>query len=115
LKEARHHHFIPQFYLKRFAKPDNKKLKIIVIDLQKKVHLETTPRNVGGKKDFNRVETKGILPDGLENLLSSFEGKAENAIDEIRSNLKFQGEPRKCILNLIALLAIRSPQAEVKY
>lgn len=108
--EARHHHYISEFYLNGFAKSAGKKHKITVLDLKRRCHFETIPRNIGSRRDFNRVEKEGMPPDFLENKLSSFEGEAAKCIKEIETHCKFEDESLKCILNFIALLVVRSPQ-----
>lgn len=107
---ARHHHYLSQYYLKGFTRGSSKKSKITVIDLKEKKRFETIPRNVGGIRDFNRIEVEGIDPNIIEISLSKFEGEAASALKNIEDDLSFEGETRELILNLIAILAIRSPE-----
>jgi hypothetical protein len=107
---ARHHHFLSQCYLKGFTRGKSKKSKLAVIDLKGKKSFETTPRNVGGVRDFNRVEIEGVDPNYLESELSKFEGLAATALKQLRETLDFSGETKDVILNLIALIAVRSPE-----
>ena len=51
-----------------------------MIDFSTRKNFETTPRNVGGIRDFNRIEIEGYEPDALENAWSEFEGSAATAI-----------------------------------
>jgi hypothetical protein len=55
---ARNHHFVPQFYLKGFAKPRSKDGKLIVFDLKNRKTFVTRTRNVAAKRDYNRVDIK---------------------------------------------------------
>lgn len=107
---ARHHHYLSQCYLKGFTKGDSKKSKLTVIDFREKKLFETTPRNVGGIRDFNRIDIEAIDQNALEKSLSEFEGKAASALHDLEESLRFDGETRSLILNLIALLAVRSPE-----
>lgn len=107
---ARHHHFLSQCYLKGFTRGKSKKSKLAVIDLKGRKSFETTPRNVGGVRDFNRVEIEGVDPNHLESELSKFEGQAATALKNLRKTLDFSGETKVIILNLIALIAVRSPE-----
>jgi len=107
---ARHHHFLSQCYLKGFTKGKSKKSKLAVIDAKGKKSFETTPRNVGGVRDFNRVEIEGVDPNHLESELSKFEGEAATALKKLRETLDFSGETKDILLNLIALIAVRSPE-----
>jgi hypothetical protein len=107
---ARHHHYLSQCYLKGFSKGGSKKSKLTVIDLEKGKEFQTSPRNIGGIRDFNRIDAEGIAPDYLENELSHFEGQAARALKTLSETKVFEGETREIILNLIALFAVRSPE-----
>jgi len=107
---ARHHHYLSQCYLKGFTKGNAKKSKLTVIDLKERKTFETIPRNVGGIRDFNRIDIEGVDPNLLESDLSSFESDAATALKTLRKTLYFSDEVRELILNLVALLAIRSPE-----
>lgn len=109
-KEARHHHYIPQCYLRGFAKGSGKLYRLTVANLKSKQYFDTNPRNVGGIRDFNRLQIKGFKPDALEGMLSNFESQVATAIRNVTQSLSFEGDDRIAILNLIALLAVRSPQ-----
>lgn len=107
---ARHHHYLSQFYLKGFTKGKAKKSKLVVIDLKQKKSFETIPRNVGGMKDFNRIDMEGVDQNFIEKELSEFESKAATALKKLEATKDFTGEIRDLTLNLIALVAVRSPQ-----
>lgn len=107
---ARHHHFLSQCYLKGFTRGKSKKSRLAVIDLKGKKSFETTPRNVGGVRDFNRVEIEGVDPNHIESELSKFEGLAATALKKLKDTLDFSGETKDIILNLIGLIAVRSPE-----
>lgn len=109
-KEARHHHYLSQCYLRGFTKSGGKKSKLCVIDIRNKKHFETNTRNVGGIRDFNRIEIEGLPADTLEMDLSHFEGMVATSLRNVEKNKLFAGEDKENILNLIALLAIRSPE-----
>lgn len=106
---ARQHHYISQFYLKGFTKGRSKKSKLTVIDFKERKRFETNPRNVGGIRDFNRIEIEGIDPNAFESMLSEFEGKAAKALKSVEETLTFDGDNKQIILNLIGLLALRTP------
>lgn len=107
---ARHHHYLSQCYLKGFTKGKAKKSKLTVVDFKEKKRFETIPRNVGGIRDFNRIDVEGIDPNAVESALSEFEGKAAGALKKLEDTLDFSGETKDLVLNLIALLAARSPE-----
>lgn len=107
---ARHHHYLSQCYLKGFTKGKSKKSKLIVIDFKQKKKFETTPRNVGGIRDFNRVDIEGLDQNALEAALSEFEGQAATALKKLEADFDFSGDKKDLILYLIALIAVRSPE-----
>jgi hypothetical protein len=107
---ARNHHYLSQCYLKGFADGGGKASKLTVFDLKQKKYFTTTPRNVGAIRDFNRINADGVDPNILEGSLSSFETKAATALKKLRDGASFDGDIREVTLNLVALLAIRSPQ-----
>ncbi len=107
---ARHHHFLSQCYLKGFTCGQSKKSKLAVIDLKRNTSFETIPRNVGGVRDFNKIEIAGVDPNCLEHELSKFENQVATALKNLRETLNFSGETKGIILNFIALIACRSPE-----
>ncbi|MCD6374290.1 MAG: DUF4238 domain-containing protein [Caldisericaceae bacterium] len=109
-KSSRHHHYLSQFYLKGFTDGRSKKSKLTVIDMRTGRYFKSIPRNVGGIRDFNRIEVDGTDPDILERNLSAFESKVATAIKSIETKCRFGDENKRLVLNLIALLAVRSPE-----
>lgn len=107
---ARNHHYLSQCYLKGFTKGKSKKSKLFVFDLKEKKFFETIPRNVGGIRDFNRVDVDGVDQNHIEQNLADFEGKAATALKRLEDTKDFSGEVKNLILNLIALIAVRSPE-----
>lgn len=107
---ARHHHYLSQCYLKGFTKGRAKKSKLVVFDLKQNKSFETIPRNVGGIRDFNRIEIEGVDQNQLEKDLADFEGKAASALKKLENTKDFTGEVRELIVYLMALIAVRSPE-----
>ncbi len=107
---ARHHHYLSQCYLKGFTKGKAKKSKLTVIDFKERKRFETIPRNVGGIRDFNRIDIEGVDPNAIESALSEFEGQAASALKKLEETLDFSGKTQDLILNLIALIGVRSPE-----
>ena len=109
-KLARHHHYIPQCYLRGFLPIGQKKPKLTVLDLKRTKVFLTGTRGVGGIRDFNRIEADGVSPGSLENSLSSFEGQVAKALNKIEEQRTLVDKPIfNIIINFIALLAIRHP------
>ncbi|MHC9510694.1 DUF4238 domain-containing protein [Kangiella sp. M94] len=107
---ARHHHYLSQCYLKGFTKGGSKKSKLSIIDFRQRRYFETKPRNVGGIRDFNRIDVEGVHPNVLEMSLAEFEREAATALKKLDKGVAFDGEIREVTLALIALLAVRSPE-----
>lgn len=110
MSEARNHHYIPQCYLRGFSEGSGKKRKVVVAIVGTGEVFATNPRNVCGIRDFNRVDLPGVKPDGLESSFSAFETEVAEALRRISTSGKCDGDDRITILNLMAMLAVRSPQ-----
>lgn len=106
---ARHHHFLSQCYLKGFTSNGGKKSKLTVIDLKERKTFESNTRNVGGVRDFNRLELDGVDPNYLESSLAEFEGSVATHLRKLEEGKDFSGETKDIILEFISLLAIRTP------
>lgn len=107
---ARRHHYVPQCYLKGFAK-DPDKPKLFVIDGKERRTFCTAPANVAAERDFHRIEVEGHRPDTLENAFSGFESDVSRALDRIiRARSISDADDRAYLLNLMALMTIKSPR-----
>ena len=83
---------------------------VVVHDFQEKKTYETNTRNICAQRDFMRFEAKGRKPDWLEEEFGKLESEAVAAIREVTRSGVFDGENKNYILNLMALLAVRSPE-----
>lgn len=83
---------------------------VVVHDFHDKRTYETNTRNVCAERDFMRFEAQGRKPDWLEEEFSKLESKACEAIRDVVRTRTFAGEDKNYILNLMALLAVRSPE-----
>lgn len=110
-EESRHHHYIPQAYLRGFAqKRGARQWYTHVTDFAEDRIYPTNIRNVCGERDFMRIEIEGHEPDKIEKKMSGFETKCIEAIRRVAETSKFEGEDANLTLNLMALLAVRSPE-----
>lgn len=110
-EESRHHHYIPQAYLRGFAQPRGaRQWYTHVTDLPEERSYITNIRNVCGERDFMRFEHEDHEPDRIEKEMSNFESKCIEAIRRVAETSKFEGEDANLTLNLMALLAVRSPE-----
>ena len=83
---------------------------VVVHNFQEKKTYETNTRNICAQRDFMRFEAKDREPDWLENEFGKLESKAAVAIREVTKSGIFDGDNKNYILNLMALLAVRSPE-----
>lgn len=108
---SRHHHFLPQCYLKGFAEEVNNKPRLHVIDIVEQRRFETHPRNVGAQRDFNRADVEGLPLDAFEKGFSRFEGQVAPVLVGIENSEKLPtGLDMTALINLVAMLAVRNPQ-----
>lgn len=107
---SRNHHFIPQCYLRMFAQGRSRQAKVYCCDLRERKAFTTLVRNVGARRDFNKVEAEGHGPDALESAYSKFEGPLSEALKRTEKNQSLAEGDLSYVLNLMALLATRHPR-----
>lgn len=106
---ARHHHFLSQCYLKGFTADEADEF-VACVDLQERKHFKSNRRNIGGERDFNKIEITGYAPDFLEKAIGQYiEYPASIAIQNVISTGNFIGSDRSIILTLMAYFAVRNP------
>jgi hypothetical protein len=107
---ARNHHFVPQYYLKGFARPRSKDGKLIVFDLKERKSFVTRPRNVAARRDYNRVEIDGQDPNIVEDQLGILEANADRAFRRIIATRSIDNrDDFSFVLTLIARIALSNP------
>lgn len=107
---ARNHHWVPQCYLKGFAKSRSKNAQLHVADFEANRQFMTVPRNVAAARDFNRIDIDGVDPNHVESGVAVFESSLSKALERICHDGEVRDpEDINLIWNLIALLAVRSP------
>lgn len=109
MNDARNHHYLSQCYLRGFSKNGGKKSKLTAFSLREGKVFETSTRNVGGVRDFNRIEAEGVEPNILESSLAEFEGSVATELKNLSQGLPFTGNTKEIILSFISLLAVRTP------
>ena len=78
--EPRRHHYVPQFYLERFADTQR---RLGAFDRQLEQTMKTSAKNVAVERDFYRLpDSTELPPRALEDLLSAQESAAAEAIRE---------------------------------
>lgn len=108
---ARNHHFVPQFYLRGFAKPRSKDGKLQVFDMERRRRFETNPRNVGSRRDFNRIDVDGVDPNTVESRLSTIETDLDKSFKAIiKAKSISSADDLGSVLVLIARMFLATPQ-----
>ena len=108
--EARNHHFVPQFYLKGFAKLRSKDAKLTSFDLTTGKQFITRSRNVAAKRDYNRVDIEGVDPNFVETEMAKIEGQLDTAFKRIIDAESIDDQDDlSWMLVLISRLAVTSP------
>lgn len=105
-KAARHHHFVPQFYLRNFLND----ARLWVFDTQEIKLFPTGTRNIAGERDLYRLE--GPDPELAEEMFGKIEGTLTPIIAEvIRSEElpKADSDDFVSIVTFIATLVTRHP------
>jgi hypothetical protein len=109
-KFARKHHVVPQGYLAAFTDTGSRDGRLGVFDFETRRFFSAKPRNVGAKRDFNRVHVEGRDPDSLEKSLGHLEGAAISVIRKVcTEECVPPDDDFNWVLNLICLLIVRNP------
>ena len=93
--QPRRHHYVPQFYLERFADPQG---KLGAFDRQAGKVITTSAKNVAVERDFNRLPDDSNLPPMmLDDLYTSQEPEAAVAIRETVSGGRVDPSKRETL------------------
>jgi hypothetical protein len=106
MSEARAHHFVPRCYLNNFTTNG----KITAVDITTGKTFATSTKNVAQERDFNRIESDTLAPDGLESAYATFEGELAPVLKRLSKGDLCSQDDFSYVLNLITLLAIRNPR-----
>ena len=108
---ARNHHYVPQCYLKGFARSRSKNAQLYVVDAAHRRAFTTTPRNVAAQRDFNRIEVPGHDPNLIETSYAEFEAKLAPMLVRLDVAGRFASEDDLHLaLEMVGLLAVRNPR-----
>jgi hypothetical protein len=109
---ARHHHYVPQCYLRGFAVERKKrKYQLLVYDRIARRSYPSATENVAQERDFNRFETESGPPDSFEAGLARFETALAPALKRTIAAAHFPNpDDRAYVLNLVGLIALRNPR-----
>jgi hypothetical protein len=109
VSEPKKHHYLPEFYLKRFSRDG----KIWVYDRERDDLSERRPQTVGIRKHFYRPEHLELEQEHQpETLLSKLESRAAPLIDKVDRGGRITMKDRYDVVNFAALLKSRVPSFE---
>jgi len=106
---ARNHHYISQSYLSAFSELIGKNERVTVFSFSEEKTFSTNIRNVGAKRDFNRIESDDLDPNFLENHLAEFEGSIKPTIKSVAEKADANKKEMSVLLTMIAMYAVRTP------
>lgn len=106
----RKHHFVPQFYLRRFTNEDE---KICVVE--KGIaprNWSTSTENTGAKRDYHTLDWMDAEPDTehIEKKLSTIEGDQNELLQSILETPESCMNRKKELSSFIALMHLRVPE-----
>src|SRR5579871_42759 len=105
---ARRHHYVSEFYLKRFV-ADRDHPHLYVIDRKEHKSFVTSPDNVALERDFHTIDTPGQPSDIVETMLAELEGNISRVFDRIIATRSIQDqEDRGYLLSFLILLCIKT-------
>lgn len=106
---ARNHHYISQAYLSAFSELKGKNEQVEAFSFSEEKIFSTNIRNVGAKRDFNRIESDECDPNVLENHLADFEGSIKPTIKAVVEKADANENEMSVLLTMIAMYAVRTP------
>src|SRR5258708_2718355 len=106
-KPARRHHYVPQFYLARFADAG----QLWCFDCQEGRRMRIGVKDAAVQKDFYISKFRdGTHPMAIEYALAKLEGDLAPAIDRVVTNGSIAPNDLNLIFNFVTLLIVRGPQ-----
>jgi Protein of unknown function (DUF4238) len=107
----RKHHYVPQVLLRGFTLSGTNTGKLHIVDVTRRTTYASTPEGSAKETDYNLVESEGVDPFAIESdlLANTVEGPAASALDALRRGELPDAGGRECMLNFIAMQALRAP------
>lgn len=107
--QARRHHYISQFYLKRFTTNPSKP-RLFVVDVIERKTFRADPKNVAFEKDFHTINVSGQPSDVVETMLARIEGDVAAASKRIVDSCSLSNEnDRAQLLYFATILLVKNP------
>ncbi|HEX3465976.1 MAG TPA: DUF4238 domain-containing protein [Candidatus Elarobacter sp.] len=107
--QARKHHYVSQFYLKRFTANPSKP-RLFVVDIIERKTFTADPKNVAFEKDFHTIDVSGQPSDVVEKMLARIEGDVAEAFKRIVNSCSLSNEnDRAQLLHFATILLVNNP------
>lgn len=108
MNEPKHHHYVPQFYLRQFS-PNNDKISVFLKERSVSLNSQSTSR-FGGINHLYKVDTLGSSDKLIyESNFSKLEGRAKPVIDGLENKNELSWEDASDLAFFVATLAERGP------
>jgi hypothetical protein len=107
---ARQHHYVPQCYLKGFAR-DRRRSQLHVFDFIDQKAFTAHTKNIAQERDFHTLESEDLPADAMERAFSGFESEVSAALARISAAGSLADETDvSYLMNLMALTAVKNPR-----
>ncbi len=107
---ARRHHYIPQCYLKGFAKARDRP-QLFVVDAKERRSFYTWIGNIAVELDFHRIDAPGQPLDALESKIAEFESELGPALERVIAARSIGDQAdRSQLFMLMGLLCLKNPR-----
>ena len=103
------HHYVSQFYLKRFSRGTSEKPILEVVDFVARKRFAAPPDKVAFVKHFNTIDVPGYEPDAIEKDLSGVESELSVAVSRVCQSRRLDADSLSKIIYLMALYSNRNP------
>lgn len=109
------HHFVPQFYLRRFAAHEPNE-EIWTYDMQTGEVRGSSVENTAFEKYLYSVTLEdGSRTDDLENLIADIEGRAAPVLDHVLAGENIEGQERADFASFLALMHVRTDAYRLQF
>ena len=109
MPQSRRHHWVSQFYLRRFTANQERPL-LFVVDFAGMKSFETKPENVAQERDFHAIDVPGRELDAVEKEIAKFESTVAPALDRVIGAQALDNtEDRLTLFFFATLLLLKNP------
>lgn len=112
MSNPKRHHYLPEFYLKKFAYGN----KFWVYDREKDEYRLQTPKNTAVQGYYySYIDEAGNRNTEIEEILSYIEGETKPIIENVHNNKAINRDEKNILAIFVSLLKLRVPEFEKTY